>query len=330
MSTPLPTSTPLRAQDRPVVQDLSPANQPKLDPKGMLYILLSATGFGTIGLLAKLAYAHGLNPLSTQIWKVGGGALILWVWLLVQAIWQGRKPWRLPPPAMGQLPYFAIAPFLIGAIGYAAFSMSLFGAFSYATVGVTMLLFYTYPSFAALLRLCWTREPLNRWQAVCLGLTVAGCAITVDWQHQTSSPWGLMLGLGAAVGYAAYLLGSARVVSASSPVSSATWMLSGATTTMVAIALWHHSLVLPQNGIALGATVGLAIASTALPIVFLYAGLKRLDVVPAAILSTLEPVVAIALSVLFLAEPLWVGQIIGGLLILASAIMLQIRPSSGL
>ena len=96
---------------------------------------------------------------------------------------------------------------------------------------------------------------------------------------------------------------------------------------MVAIALWQNAWTVPVNGIALSAAAGLATVSTALPIVCLYAGLKRLEVVPAAILSTLEPVVAIALSVLFLAEPLWIGQIMGGVLILASAVMLQIRTS---
>lgn len=296
---------------------------------GICYIVLSAIGFGTIGVFAKLAYAHGLNPLSTQIWKLGGGALLLWMGILSQRMTDSRNSaiysashrvnrWGCMEPG-------AIAAFLLGAIGYAAYSMSLFGAFSHATIGVTMLLFYTYPAFAALLRWLIQHNPLNRWQSGCLGLTLLGCAITVDWQQQTSTSWGIVLGLGAALGYASYLLGSAHIVSTLSPLKSAAWMLLGATTTMVAIALSQNGIGVPNDSIALGAIVGLATLSTALPIVLLYAGLKRIDLLSTTILSTLEPVVAIALSIMFLGEPLWAGQIIGGLCILASAIMLQVR-----
>lgn len=306
-------------------QPIPIVNPSRLDPMGILYIVFSAIGFGTIGVFAKLAYAHGLNPLSTQIWKLGGGALLLWMVLMVQAF--RRYDYRSKNTALGKEKRGAIAAFLLGAVGYAAYSMSLFGAFSHATIGVTMLLFYTYPAFTALLRWVLHQHPLNRWQSACLGFTLVGCAITVDWQQQTSHSWGVVLGLGAAVGYAGYLLGSARIVSTRSPLQSAAWMLSGATVTMIAIALSQTGIAVPQDAMAVGATVGLAIVSTALPIVFLYAGLKRVDLVPAAILSTLEPVVAIALSILFLEEPMWAGQIMGGLCILASAIMLQMRSS---
>lgn len=296
---------------------------------GILYIVLSAIGFGTIGVFAKLAYAHGLNPLSTQIWKLGGGTLLLWMWILPQRM-TDTHPSAIQPATkrftkLRHLDKGAIAAFLLGAIGYAAYSISLFEAFSYATVGVTMLLFYTYPAFAALLRWLVHQQALNRWQSVCLGLTLVGCAITVDWQEQTSNAGGIMLGLGAAVCYACYLLGSARIVSTRSPLQSAAWMLSGATVTMVAIALCQTSITMPGDGMALGAIVGLAAVSTALPIGFLYAGLRRIDLLPTTILSTLEPVVAIAFSTVFLGESIWAGQIIGGLCILTSAILLQVR-----
>lgn len=332
---------PLELQDRldQIVQSDHPLGKPKAivnssnpDPIGIIYIMLSAIGFGTIGLFAKLAYAHDLNPLSTQIWKLGGGALTLWIWVIAQTICHRLRCPELPKKDPHQNDYLTIEPgaiqaFLLGAVGYAAYSMSLFEAFSYATIGVTMLLFYTYPAFTALMRWAIFRHPLNRWQSGCLGFTLIGCIIAVDWQHQTSNAWGIVLGLSAAIGYAAYLIGSARIVNTQTPLQSASWMLSGATTTMVAIALFQTGIALPQDAIALESTLGLAIVSTALPIVFLYAGLKRIDLVPAAILSTLEPVVAIALGILFLGEPVWGGEILGGLCILASAILLQLRSS---
>ncbi len=59
--------------------------------------------------------------------------------------------------------------------------------------------------------------------------------------------------------------------------------------------IWQ-GLDIPSTGIAVSVVSGLAIVATVLPIVTLFAGLQRLGVVPAAILSTLEPVMAVLIT----------------------------------
>jgi drug/metabolite transporter (DMT)-like permease len=50
-----------------------------------------------------------------------------------------------------------------------------------------------------------------------------------------------------------------------------------------------------------------------------------LGVIPAAIFSTLEPVMAVVLGVCLLKESLWSGQFIGGALILMACLLLQTK-----
>jgi drug/metabolite transporter (DMT)-like permease len=62
---------------------------------------------------------------------------------------------------------------------------------------------------------------------------------------------------------------------------------------------------------------------------FLYIiGIRRLGAPRAAILATFEPVVGVALAALLLAEQPGALQLLGGLLIIAAGIVLQLRPNA--
>ena len=134
-----------------------------------------------------------------------------------------------------------------------------------------------------------------------------------------------MLGIAAAGVYALYMTLSSKLVRNIPPLHAAAFMLLGATTTIGSLTILRQGLAAPASLPELIPLLGLAIISTALPIACLFAGLKRLGVVPAAILSTLEPVLAVVLSIWLLGEQFWGGQLLGGALILSSALMLQAK-----
>lgn len=79
--------------------------------------------------------------------------------------------------------------------------------------------------------------------------------------------------------------------------------------------------------IILAATIGLAIPTTAI-----LAGFRRLGPTRASILMLLEPVVAVLLAALLLAERPAPLQLLGGLLVLAGSLMAGIHrpPAPGL
>jgi drug/metabolite transporter (DMT)-like permease len=296
-----------------MTEPTSPSSIPlaRLDVWGTLLVLMSALGFGFLGIFTKFAYAQGIDPLSVQVWKIGGAALVLWIWVLLRR----EMVWRRE----------GVIAFSIGAMLYVLQSLCLFGALFYATVGLAVLLFYTYPAFVALLNWAITRKPLNQWQSIALGLSLAGCLMTVDWVHQEAQLLGIVLGLGAGVSYALYLTTNTRLVLQGLPsTTSAAFILSGAATTVTGIAFLHQGVMVPHSGTAVYALAGLAIVATALPTALLYTGLQRLDIVSVAVLSTMEPISAIVMSILILGEPVGLGQVLGGSLILGSAILLHL------
>jgi drug/metabolite transporter (DMT)-like permease len=72
--------------------------------------------------------------------------------------------------------------------------------------------------------------------------------------------------------------------------------------------------------------LGVGTISTVLPTFTFYAGMKHVGAGQAAIFSTLEPVLVLALSFLLLNERMALIQIFGAALILAGALILQLKP----
>ncbi|NEP16978.1 MAG: EamA family transporter [Leptolyngbya sp. SIO4C1] len=288
-----------------------PAQQP-FDWVGISLVVLSAAGFGTLGIFGKLAYSQGFDVASSLFWRVSGGAAMLWLWLLL------RGQWRVPQRA-------AMSAFWLGAMVYTLQAAFFFCALTYASAGITALLFFTYPAFAVLIRWLLVRQSIDRWQLLTLGLAFAGCVCTVNWRYETVSSVGIGLGMAAGAGYALYLVLSARLVQRISAPQTAAWMLLGATLTMLGFLLAQRQLVVPASWAQIGTVGGLAAIATAFPIVLLFIGLKRLGLISTALISMLEPVLAVAMGIVLLGEALWVGQAVGGSLILMAAFCLQAR-----
>ncbi|MBR8834583.1 MAG: EamA family transporter [Stigonema ocellatum SAG 48.90 = DSM 106950] len=288
-------------------------SKPSIDRVGVGLVMLSSLGFSTLAILAKLAHAQNLNLLSVLAWRLGGATAVLWLCLLLRNQWQVKRQ-------------SAIAAFLLGASGYAIQAALFFSALAYASAGMTVLLFFTYPAFATLF--CWVLDhrPPSRRQIVALGLTLLGCSLlTQDLSSEVVQPLGIALGIAAGAGYGLYLTFSGRLVLAMPPLAAAAYMLLGSTVSISLVTITWLGLNIPSTAVAVGIVSSLAIFATALPIVTLFAGLKRLGVVSAAILSTLEPVLAVLMGMLFLGESLGLRQMLGGGLIIASAIIIQAR-----
>jgi len=74
-----------------------------------------------------------------------------------------------------------------------------------------------------------------------------------------------------------------------------------------------------------GIFLGFAVASILLPYIFFASGLKLLEVTTAGIITTLEPVVAITVAWIVLGEAINAIQICGGIAVIASVLLLQMR-----
>lgn len=286
---------------------------------GTLLVLVSASGFGALAIFAKLAYAAGLSQMAALSWRFVIALVLMWLYVRLS----GRS--LLVPRREG------IVLLLLGGVGYAAMSSLFFAALRFIPASAASLLLYTYPALVSLLtRLLW-RTPLGRRRLAALCASAAGTFVLLWSPDLRLNPAGTLLGLGTAVVYSFYLLANQRLSPKVEPAVASTYITAGAAVsfTLLSLAAGTFTFSIPLPGWA--ALAGMAFFSTALAIVTLLAGIRRLGAATASILSTFEPLVTVALALTFLGERLGAGQVIGGVLIGAGVVLLQLpaRRRSG-
>ncbi|RJG05013.1 DMT family transporter [Noviherbaspirillum cavernae] len=272
-------------------------------------VLLSALGFGSMALFAKYAYAGGVSPTMLLALR-----FLLAVAILAPVVWAMRL--RLP---RGR----ALAGFALMGMLYTAQSQSYFTALMHASSGLVGLLLYVYPVLVTLLAVTFGWEKLDRRTLVLMALAIAGIAITLG-GNLDGKPLGIALGLAAAAIYAIYILIGGRLTQDTDPLA--------ATLVVMATAALGNGTLAFAGGHALppNASVWLAIAAIALATVIAIAtfliGIKHIGGAQASIISTLEPVVTICLGVALLGESVGMGQMAGGVMVLAAVILLAQKP----
>jgi drug/metabolite transporter (DMT)-like permease len=277
--------------------------------QGLLFILLAAGGYAMLPIFAKFGYAEGFQPLDMLTWRFLLAAPV--IWLL----------------AMRQRPDFKILPLrnlLLLGLMFSVMAMQAFFSLERIPASTYIVITYLYPGFVALFSLFeGERLPLFGWMA--LALSLVGVALTVpDFASGLGGdPFGLFLAFINGLTYAFYIMLSNRLLRGATALSWVSALtITGALLVFLSI-LPFRGLTIPQTTNGWLIVAGVAVISTALPIFSFYAGVQRLGPPQTAILSTLEPVLVVLLSFVLLGETMQPVQLLGGVLIITGALLLQ-------
>jgi DME family drug/metabolite transporter len=197
-----------------------------------------------------------------------------------------------------------------------------------STVGTAAILLYSSPAFVTLLAWIFLKESLGVPRVVALALTFGGIFLVVgayDLGSLEVSPLVLATGLLSGLTYGLYSIFGKPLTGRLGPATILSYALGFGTVLLVLAALpTLHTLI----GLSLGSYAllfMLAVVHTSLAFGLYTVGLKRLDAGQAAIVATVEPVVAGAIGVVLLGEPLTAPKLLGALLVLAGAALAQVR-----
>ncbi len=272
-----------------------------------------------MAIFATRAYAAGLGVTSVLALRFALAAAVFW------AIVGVRRARVAPAPATAHAPRRAMWVALAIGMGYSVQSGLFFSALRHIDVGLTSLLLYTFPALVCAGSVALGRERLGAWKASALGLASAGTALVLlGGGSGALNATGVLLGLGAGIAYSVYILVADGVVGRIDA-----WRFSALVTTGAAIAVTLAGVV--TGSLALPAGTGclwvgaIALVSTVLPVSTFLLGLERVGAPTASIVSTVEPVLTVALAVALLGETLGPAQLLGGALVVAAVVALQSR-----
>lgn len=276
---------------------------------GIIFILISGAAFGLLPWFARTAYDHGTEPLGMLAVRFTFASILL----LVVHIFR-KKDISLPSTKL------SIQLFILGAVGYAPQATFFFFGVERIDTSLATVIFYTYPAFVVLASWVVFRHTPSVRMAACLIVAVLGTALTAG-QISTGSGLGVALMFGASIWYTGYILISSKITGQSGAFVSLTYVMVGAAVShLLLLALLRPSL--PQDTTGWLAVFAAAIVSTVIAMGFFFAGVSRIGPGEAAVFSTIEPVVSIAVGVYALDENLTTTRIIGALCVLVSVAVL--------
>ena len=213
--------------------------------------------------------------------------------------------------------------FGLGAIGYATQAGLFFAALQRLDASLLALVLYTYPAWVMLGSLALGREQPTRRRVLALALSSAGLVVLLAGASAGAvDAVGVAMGIGASLAYTVYILVADRAELDIPPLALTALVCVGAMCTLGIAGVASGSLSLALSAEAWMWLGLIAVVSTAVPIVAFFAGLARVGPSTAAILSSFEPVVTVALAYLAFSEVLSGVQLVGAALVLGAAVLL--------
>lgn len=289
---------------------------------GLLFAVLSAATFSTSGSFAASLLDAGWSPAAVVLARISVGALLLGVPAVISLRGQGR----LLRSSAGLLA-------LYGVLAVAVAQVCFFNAVARVPVGVALLLEYL--GIVLVVGWMWLRHRQRP-----RGLTVGGTAVVLVGLSFVLDLWGsarfdlvgVLWGLGAAVGLAGYFVMSARSVEALAPVATAGLGMGAGAIMLAALGV---AGVLPMHAAMrsvhfaghemswLVPIAGLSVVAAAVAYVAGISAAVRLGPKLASFVGLTEVLFAVLFAWWLLGQLPGVGQVLGGVLILAGIALVK-------
>ena len=194
----------------------------------------------------------------------------------------------------------------------------LFQAYRYTSVSTATLCYYFAPVIVTALSPVLFRERLTRKQLFCFAMATLGLVLITGLEPSAGSAnlTGILFGLGAAVLYAAVILLNKYIRSTAGIQRTFLQFLAAIVTLIPYVAATGGVTLSRLDGTGWMCLLVVGILHTGITYCLYFSSLKALPGQRAAILSYIDPLVAVLISVTVLREPMTWQQALGGGLIL--------------
>jgi len=283
---------------------------------GYAYVVLAAALWASSGSAAKFLFLNGLSPLHLVQLRASIAASLLFLWFFT-----GKR--HLLKIERKDLSYFV----LLG-MALAAMQFTYLYAISKINVAAAILLQYQAPVLIAGYALIFSRKRISSFTLAAIPVAIIGCYLMVGAYNLDIlqlNGQGIISGLASAFAFALYSVKSEYGMRSYSPWTVVFYAL------LFAAVIWNvMEPPLSAFTIACGPVTWwwiffIGVFGTIIPFGLYNEGVNLILSTRASITATLEPVMAAAISFLFLGEVMKPLQITGAGLVIASIMMLQMR-----
>lgn len=287
---------------------------------GALLVAIAAIAFSGKGVIIKLAYRYGVDAVTLLALRMLFSAPLF----MLLGWWASRDGGA---QALSARDHGAIV--ALGFGGYYLASYFDFLGLQYITAALERLLLFVHPTFVVLFSALLFGRRITGRDVFAIVVSYAGIALVFGHDLATQ-PGNVALGsfwvLLSALFYAAYLIGSGRIVHRVGTLRFAAY--AGLVSSVCVVA---HFLVTRPAGMLVSQQMPvywlsllMAVVSTVLPIVLTMEGIRRVGASHASIVASIGPLATIGLGAVFLGEPITGFQIAGAALVLTGVLAISL------
>ena len=277
----------------------------KSENRSRLMLIISMTIFGTIGLFVRNI---PLASAEIALYRAVMAAVLIGGYLLVsrQKISLGKMRKEIPL-------------LLLSGMAMGINWILLFEAYKYTTVSVATLSYYFAPVIVTAVCPFLFKEKMTAKQLVCFIMSTIGLVMITgvgDGSGGGNALVGILFGLGAAAFYATVILLNKFIRQVGGIHRTFLQFLAAILILLPYVLLTGGVQIGSLNGIGWGSLLVVGLIHTGVTYCLYFTSLKELPGQKAAILSYIDPLVAVLMSVTILGEKMTLWQVIGGSLIL--------------
>ena len=278
-------------------------------------IIIAMASFGTLGpFVRNIAVSSG----ELALYRAVMAAVLLAGYLAMT-----KQPLKLKQRSR-ELPLLLISGMAMG-INW----ILLFEAYKYTTVSVATLSYYFAPVLVTVACPLLFREKMGIKQWICFAMSTLGIALITgigDLSGGSDHLKGILFGLGAAVLYATVILLN-KFIKGVEGIQRTFLQFLAAIVILIPYVAFSGGVTLQKlDGLGWVCLLIVGLFHTGITYCLYFSALKELPGQEAAILSYIDPLVAVLISVFVLGEQMTVVQIIGGVLILGFTLWNEIQP----
>ena len=281
--------------------------------KGLVYALVSAAGFGSIGILVKLGFQAGMTGDVMMQLRFSYAVLIMAVLIFIK----DRSQLLISRSGLLRCAF-------IGVVVYWLQTTLLVESLALIPASTAILTLYVHPVVVTLLSWVFLKMRMDKYVAASLALVMGGCCLVFyDAFLREVNATGLLLAVGAMVCFSVYLILVQVLLKGLKPLTATLYVMlfAGAAFTVSGDpAAW-----LTQTGETFAIGMALGVLGGVVAVTFLYLAIEEIGSAYACIFSSIEPVVALIGAAMFLDETIVLLQMGGAALIIAGIVLPNAR-----
>lgn len=285
-----------------------------------IWIIIAGILWGIMGIFVRKLETYGFTSLQIASMRLIGGAVIF---LIITSIFD-RKKLRIKIADIGLFIGMGVCSILL-------FTVCYFTTISMASLSVAAILLYTEPIMVMLMSLVLFHEKLTVRKSAALVMAFAGCVfVTGIGGDMKVSAIALGTGLLSGFGYGLYSIFGTYALRKYPPLTATTYaFLCGGAGALLLCRPGDIAGKIRNSkeaGTVIILIIMMAFVTAVLPYLFYTIGLASTKASSAAIMASVEPVVATIAGVLVFHEEMTLFSVIGILLVLGAIVILNLTP----